>query len=359
MKFAALLFGLVFAGTAWADIGSVTELSGIAIIKRGKETIQVSKGTSVAKNDKVETKNGRLKIVFADNTTVTVTESSALVIDDFVYDSSKGSGKLDLKATAGTVRYVSGNIAKDPRAVNIKTPTASIAVRGTNFVMAVNEIGGSTVILMPDQDIDPKLNLSDAPVTTGSIEVESGASKILMNQPFQATVVESVGSVPSAPVVVNSAALTTIGNNILLSEFKVEDKSQVASREAKDYKKEAKDEQSAAFIEKNEDHKVKVIETENKTTVAINTSALGFAVTQSNEDNVYVSKVYRNNDGVTHIGWLFSISSDNDNNYASIVVGKDSKSLVVVSQDLLINAHNFNSASVISNGLIVINQVYK
>jgi len=147
MKTALFLAGLLLAGSSWANIGSVTESSGTAIIKRGKETIAVSKGTAVEMNDKVETKNGRVKITFKDNTTVNVTESSALIIDDFVYDPKSGAGKLNLKAAAGTVRYASGNIAhNNPNAVNIKTPTASIAVRGTDFVMAVNETGASMVI---------------------------------------------------------------------------------------------------------------------------------------------------------------------------------------------------------------------
>ena len=131
------------ASVSWANIGSVTESTGVASIKRGKETIQIAKGTVIEMNDKVETKSGRVKIVFKDDTTVTVTESSALVIDDFVYDPKSGAGKLGLKAAAGTVRYVSGSIAKDPKNVKINTPTAAIAVRGTDFVMAVGETGSS------------------------------------------------------------------------------------------------------------------------------------------------------------------------------------------------------------------------
>jgi hypothetical protein len=64
MRVASLIIGLLMASTSWAEIGSVTEASGTVIIKRGKETIQVSKGTLIETNDKVETKNGKVKIVF-------------------------------------------------------------------------------------------------------------------------------------------------------------------------------------------------------------------------------------------------------------------------------------------------------
>ena len=62
MRVAALISGLIIASSAWADIGSVTEASGTAVIKRGKDTIQIVKGTEVKTNDKVETKNGKVKM---------------------------------------------------------------------------------------------------------------------------------------------------------------------------------------------------------------------------------------------------------------------------------------------------------
>ena len=50
----------------------------------------------------------------------------------------------------GTVRYASGQIAKaNPQQVGIQTPTATIAVRGTDFSMTVDEVGQSLVMLVP------------------------------------------------------------------------------------------------------------------------------------------------------------------------------------------------------------------
>ena len=124
------ILGLLFCSSvAWADIGSVTEITGSGSIKRGKETIPAAKGTTIQTNDKVETKNGKIKIVFKDNTTVSVTEHSSLVIDDFVFDPKNAAGgKLGLKATGGAVRYVSGAIAgANPNSVKINTPTAAIS----------------------------------------------------------------------------------------------------------------------------------------------------------------------------------------------------------------------------------------
>jgi hypothetical protein len=217
MKLALFLAALMLASSVQAEIGSVTESSGVAIIKRGKDTITVSKGTLVEMNDKVETKNGKVKITFKDNTTVNVTESSALVIDDFVYDPKSGAGKLNLKAAAGTVRYASGNIAhNNPNAVNIKTPTAAIAVRGTDFVMAVNETGASMIMLMPTCEIEGNVNLKGLTCGSGAIDVETPAGIVKMNRPYQATLVETAANPPSPPVTVALNGMA-IGNNLMIN----------------------------------------------------------------------------------------------------------------------------------------------
>jgi len=216
MKVVALIVGLMIAGSAWADIGSVTEASGTAIIKRGKDTIQIVKGTEIKTNDKIETKNGKVKIVFKDDTNVTVTESSSLVIDDFVYDPKSGAGKLGLKAAAGTVRYVSGSIAKDPKNVKINTPTAAIAVRGTDFVMAVSETGASMIMLMPTCEIEQNVNLKGLTCGSGAIDVETPAGIVKLNRPYQATLVETLNGVPSPAVIVALNGMA-IGNNLMVN----------------------------------------------------------------------------------------------------------------------------------------------
>jgi hypothetical protein len=187
------------------------------VIKRGKTTVPVTNGTVVEMNDRVETKNGKLKIVFRDKTTVSVTESSALDIDEFVYDpKNAGAGKLGIKAAAGTVRYVSGAIAgANPNAVNIKTPTAAIAVRGTDFVMSVNEIGGSMIILMPQCE-EHGVNVRGMICGSGRIDVESGGTVVNMSRPYQATLVEKTGSPPSPPITVNLFN-TPISNNLQIA----------------------------------------------------------------------------------------------------------------------------------------------
>ena len=141
---------LIMSVNCYADIGTITEqVNKPPQIERSKQSLTGSKGTGVEMNDVVKTAAGKVKITFQDDTKVEVNENSKLVIDDFVYDakSSKG-GKLAVKVALGTVRYASGQIAKNnPQAVAINTPTATVAVRGTDFTMTVDEQRG--IVYMP------------------------------------------------------------------------------------------------------------------------------------------------------------------------------------------------------------------
>ncbi len=178
-----------------AGIGKVTEQTGPTEILRNKKSISSSLNTGVEMNDTVSTAKAKAELTFEDKTTVKLTEHSKLIIDDFVYDPKKGSGKLALNMALGTARYASGQIAKNnPQQVAIKTPTANIAVRGTDFSMTVDELGRSLVMLLPSCDAKG--------CVTGAIEVSNLAGVVLLDVPYQATLVSSLNSPPSQPVVV-------------------------------------------------------------------------------------------------------------------------------------------------------------
>ena len=190
---------LLLSTSILANIGLVTNFSGSAAIERdeGFEVYEVKKDLGVEMLDVVATAKGKVRIDFIDETRVDVTEHSRLVIDDFVYDPDTQEGSLSLKASLGTIRYASGQIAKTSRQnVKITTPSAVIGVRGTDFTMTVDEIGGSTIILLPSCD-------TNGDCFVGEISVESDAGMVIMNQAFQATTVSTSASVPLKPVVLD------------------------------------------------------------------------------------------------------------------------------------------------------------
>ena len=187
--------------SAFAKVGEVTKQIGQdASIARDADTIVVGEGTGINMNDAITTSKAKLELTFDDNTKVSITRQSKLVIDDFVYDANSGTGKLAMNVAMGTVRYASGAIARNSREnVRLRTPTATIAVRGTDFTMTVDEIGRSLVILLPTCP-DP-----DEPATcfTGVIEVSTDVGMVILNQAFQATVVASADSKPTKPKILD------------------------------------------------------------------------------------------------------------------------------------------------------------
>lgn len=200
-----LVLILLFLTTpSMAKIGDVIQQKGVTNIERkGGDTFEkIDKDFDVESYDTVKTKNGRTAIQFLDETRVDVTENSKLVIDEFVYDPNTSTGSLSLKASFGTVRYASGQIAKNSRQnVKIRTPTAVVGVRGTDFSLTVDETGNSTIILLPSCTEVPRPDGGvDRLCVTGEIEVSSDMGFVILNQPFQATVVETAKSNPLKPV---------------------------------------------------------------------------------------------------------------------------------------------------------------
>jgi hypothetical protein len=374
----AILLWLV-ATAAVADIGSVVELKGTAVIKRGKETIAVANGTPVETNDKVETKNGVVNIRFKDDTTVKVTENSTLIIDDFVYDPKNAAGgKLGLKAAAGTVRYVSGNIAhNNPNSVKINTPTAAIAVRGTDFVMAVDETGKSMIMLMPSCEVDQNVNLKGLSCGSGKIDVDSGSTIIRLDKPYQATIVETASTPPSPPVVVNLSN-TPIGNNLIIkppstmSGVAIQQAAKSAAEKTGDAKKDGGDKenkeppaaeaQASNDQQKDNKEKTAAAQAAEDKALAILTELKdkGVKVTDKPYENEHIVGIYKNdNPNLNQLGWGYMSLSPNGNNFTAITLTNDNKVLVVVTQDRVTDSYNFAGGYNKPQGSIIINQSYK
>jgi len=217
--FAALC---LLAINSWAAIGVVSDHKGTACsIERNKQKLDGAKGAGIESMDIYATGGCVSNITFKDDTKVRVNENSRLLIDDFVFDPRvSDAGRLALKVGAGTVRYASGQIAKNnPQQVSIKTPTAAIAVRGTDFTMTVDESGGSLVILLPscrEGDEVKKYELDENRCKVGKIEVSTLSGMVTLDKAFEATFVLSAVMMPTAPQVLNITE-GRISNSLILA----------------------------------------------------------------------------------------------------------------------------------------------
>lgn len=190
-----------------ASIGKITQQTGPTEIVRNNKSQPSLVNSPVQMNDTIVTAKSNVLLDFEDKTQVKMTEHSKLLIDEFVFDPNKGTGKLGLKVALGTARYASGQIAKNnPQTVNVKTPTATIAVRGTDFSMTVDELGRSLVILLPSCDTSGCI--------TGAISVSNESGTVILDVAYQATLVSTLQTPPTEPKIINIDQLNI--NNMLI-----------------------------------------------------------------------------------------------------------------------------------------------
>ena len=193
------------------NIGDVSELTGNAQVLRDKPYI-AELDFDIQQNDNVETSNGRIAIKFLDDSTVKLTEHSQLTIDEYIYDPNPSNSKLALNFASGTARFITGQLGRiDKENITIQTPTANIAIRGTDFTATVDELGRSLIILLPDAD----------GISSGEIMVTTAMGTVLLNKPYEATTTTVFESTPSKPVILD-LTLDIIDNMLIVQPPKEE-----------------------------------------------------------------------------------------------------------------------------------------
>lgn len=198
---------LVLALPASASIGSVTEVYGNAAIYREKVENVAEVDFGIESYDSVQTASGRIELAFLDDSKLKLTEHSTIVIDEFVYDPNPSKSKLALNFTSGTARFITGALGKiNKENIKIKTPTAEIAIRGTDFTSTVDELGRTLIILLPDK-------FGNA---SGEIIVSSLMGQVVLNKPYQATTVSLYEKAPSTPMILD-LTLDIIDNMLIVS----------------------------------------------------------------------------------------------------------------------------------------------
>lgn len=118
-------------------IGTVKKVYGdVVVVRQGVQHRPVS-GDSVLKGDKLVTGvYSNISIVMRDRTTLMVGSKSTVDLTKFEFDATTQEGNLLVDLAKGTLRMMTGLIAKvNPAAVEVRTPTMSVGVRGTDFVV--------------------------------------------------------------------------------------------------------------------------------------------------------------------------------------------------------------------------------
>ena len=124
-----------------ADIGLVKVSKGSVQLQRGSDRIPASLGTGVQQGDVVVTgADGSAGITFTDNSLVSVGPNSVFAIDKYAFDTTTHQGEFEGNLKQGRLAAISGKMVKQsPESMKIRTPSAIMGVRGTEFVVQVDE----------------------------------------------------------------------------------------------------------------------------------------------------------------------------------------------------------------------------
>jgi hypothetical protein len=144
---AGLAAAVAGAGPALAvgGIGGVVEVRLDAFGQvPNQERLPLNQEDEVFSDQSVETvQGGALRLRFADGSELSLGSASVVVLDRFVYDPAAGSGGV-VELGAGAFRFISGTVGQDSN-LSFQTPTATIGIRGTDFVVVVRRDGATTV----------------------------------------------------------------------------------------------------------------------------------------------------------------------------------------------------------------------
>ncbi len=207
---ALALLGMLGAGRDEAfaqQIGTAGAVNPAAKASLGGSTKVIELGSAIIHKERVETSDkGSVQLVFIDKTTMNIGPNSSLVIDEFVYDPSTGTGKMSASLGKGILRVVGGNVTHTGGAT-VTTPVATIGIRG-----------GVAVIKHDKEDCDKGGSLSTAVDNVfGNVDVSTQGGKQEIRRPGYGVTVCSANAPPSTPQLVSQASIDAT-NRLLTSQ---------------------------------------------------------------------------------------------------------------------------------------------
>ena len=208
-----LASNLLLIGSVYADsIGDIREHIGSAALERQSGQTEIVKDGSVPDvqmNDTAITGQGRMLIEFLDKEELSLTEHTEIYIDEVYYDPDPSKSKMAMRMVLGTARFTSGTGAKIDKAnIDIRTPTAQIGIRGTDFTTTIDEIGRTTLVLLPDEKTGK---------SSGEITITNAGGTITLSHAWQTTVVSSYDKIPQTTAVIKGITLRQIDNMFIVN----------------------------------------------------------------------------------------------------------------------------------------------
>ncbi|MBT3700160.1 MAG: hypothetical protein HOE62_13775 [Alphaproteobacteria bacterium] len=205
MKFTDLVFGAslcltgFLANFAFAaeqpnpEIGTITTARQAAASPGAGVALDVMKNVPVRKGEQLITGPfGRMKITFIDDSEISIGPEANITLDDLVYSPHMSmANQFQVSVVSGAFRYLSGKIAKlNGPMVTLKTPLATIGIRGTHVLAIVDKNYAGCIVLLPTPGAQGQ---------PSSITVTANGKSVVIDKPGWGTDVTGANTPPSAP----------------------------------------------------------------------------------------------------------------------------------------------------------------
>lgn len=142
--------------------GTFKQVQGEAWVGRAGERQRPEPGKGMKESETLSTgPDGAASILLKDGTVLTVGPNTTVDLRRFQFDSTTQEGHFALDLVKGSVRVITGLLARmNPDLFKVHTPTSVVGVRGTDFIVEVNDNPAPPI---PDPDTDPSAYLSPGP----------------------------------------------------------------------------------------------------------------------------------------------------------------------------------------------------
>lgn len=192
----AAVCGLGIAGQV---AGTIVNLSGPLMVRKADGAVKVlAVKSEIEQGDTlVSERNTYAQIRFVDNSEVTLKPGTTFKVDAFAFEQDKpDKDSASFTLVKGSLRSMTGMLGKRNRErFQLKTPSATIGIRGTTFIVQWVPPGGIDLAVAGVNGLKPGLHVS---VTDGAIVVNNPAG----SQNFTAGQFGFVPSMRTPPVLV-------------------------------------------------------------------------------------------------------------------------------------------------------------
>jgi len=181
-KYIGLLILLASFVMANESVGKVISLKGRVFVQKENSGFKKLKiRDEVEAGDLIKTSyKAKVKIVFNDKSTIYVAPKSQFKIEEYKFDEVKKERSSILNLFGGRVKLLVAKLSSKKRDFKVKTETATVGVRGTEFIVSTENPGESEIL-----------------VISGSVEVsnplDNSHKSILMKKD---DIVKSIGALP-------------------------------------------------------------------------------------------------------------------------------------------------------------------